>query len=76
MSEEKSKNKLKRKQSPQIRLYRAIQDSLEKRKQLMKNIKGKKQVFSDEKKIFSFKRLNLDINNRESSNETKKRFFR
>ena len=72
LSKEKYINILKRKQSPQIRLYRAIQNSLQNQEQSLKNI-NRIEKSCEQKKFFPNKKLNIDIYNRGASEDCKRR---
>ena len=67
-------NLLKRKQSPQTRLYRAIQHSLEKdEKSFQARAEEKSELSCEQKDIFSNKKININIHNRGVSEDAIKR---
>ena len=69
LNKEKYINKLKRRQSPQIRLYRAIQNSLEKRE---KNLQPNSEISCNKKNSFPYKKINIDIYHRGASEDCKR----
>ena len=57
-------NLLRRKQSPQTRLYRAIQHSLEKDDKSIKSLRTKSELSCEEKNLVPNKKINIDIYDR------------
>ena len=57
-------NLLRRKQSPQTRLYRAIQHSLEKDDKSIKSLRTKSELSCEEKNLLPNKKINIDIYDR------------